>query len=225
MKISHKLDPNIELLSASGGGANQGGDLKWTLPTLGPGQKQTVTFVLRALRAGELKSRTEVVADKVSAGLQAEKITRFESPKGLMVELDKVTDPVLVGEQSAYTVRLLNFANQPYSAAVVAVTLPEELQVVDARGQTAADRKGQRVVFAPLPSVTSGVQPTFTVYGKATKAAEARIRVEVSATELGATPILFEEGIKIQGTESPQLSSPGSPSGPGAAPVFPGLSN
>ncbi len=225
VKISHKLDPNIELLSASGGGANQGGDLKWTLPTLGPGQKQTVTFVLRALRAGELKSRTEVVADKVSAGLQAEKSTRFESPKGLMVELDKVTDPVLVGEQSAYTVRLLNFANQPYTAAVVAVTLPEELQVVDARGQTAADRKGQRVVFAPLSSVTSGVQPTFTVYGKATKAAEARIRVEVTATELGANPILFEEGIKIQGTEPPQLNSPGNAGGPVGAAVFPGLSN
>jgi hypothetical protein len=120
---------------------------------------------------------------------------------------------------------LLNFANQPYTAAVVAVTLPEELQVVDARGQTAADRKGQRVVFAPLPSVTSGVQPTFTVYGKATKAADARIRVEVTATELGASPILFEEGVKIQGTEPAQLTSPGTGGGPGGASVFPGLSN
>ncbi len=200
VKITHKLDPNIELLSASGGGVNIGGEARWLIPTLGPGQKQTVTMVLRALRAGELKSRTEVVADRIAEGLQAEKITRFDPPKGLMVELDKVNDPVLVGEQTAYTVRLLNFANQPYAGVVVAITLPDEVLVVDARGQTAADRKGQRVVFAPIATLATNLQPTFTVYGKALKASDARIRVEVSATEL-ANPILFEEGIKIQGTE------------------------
>lgn len=212
VKLTHKLDPNIELLSASGGGVNIGGEARWLIPTLGPGQKQTVTMVLRALRAGELKSRTEVVADRITEGLQAEKITRFDPPKGLMVELDKVSDPVLVGEQTAYTVRLLNFGNQAYTGAVVAITLPEEVQVVDARGQTAADRKGQRVVFAPIASVTTNLQPTFTVYGRALKAADTRIRVEVSATEL-ASPILFEEGIKIQGTEPALISGQRNPLG------------
>ncbi len=212
VKITHKLDPNIELLSASAGGSNFGGEARWLIPQLGPGQKQTVTMVLRALRAGELKSRTEVVADRITEGLQAEKITRFEPPKGLMVELDKVSDPVLVGEQTAYTVRLLNFANQAYGGVVVAITLPEEVQVVDARGQTAADRKGNRVVFAPIASVATNLQPTFTVYGKALKPADARIRVEVSATEL-TTPILFEEGIRIQGTDPTPIAGQRTPLG------------
>lgn len=211
VKITNKVDPNVEFLSADSGGAVVQGEVRWIIPVLGPGEKRTVSMTIRALRSGELKNRAEVVADRIATGFQLEKLTRFENPKGLMVELDKTNEPIGVGEQTTFRVRLLNHATQAYNGAVVTVTLPPEFLVLDARGQTAANRQGQMVIFAPIASLLPNQMPEFSVSGKAIKAGDVRIRAEVKSGDLPGGQLLFEEGYQIIG---PGNTASGVPSPP-----------
>jgi len=197
VRLTHKLDPNVEFLSADSNGSLSQGEVRWLIPSLGPGERRTVSMVLRALRAGDLTARSEAVVDRVSTGYQASKLTRFTNPRDLMVEVDKIGEPVRSGDQTSIGVKLLNFGAKTYKGLVVAITFPPELLILDSKGVTGSTKQGQTVVFAPMAALPPNQEPSFSVFVKPIKAGEARIRVEAKSPDLPDGQILYEESLLI----------------------------
>ncbi len=214
VKIASLLKHPLEFISADSGGAVVGKDVQWLIPSLAAGQKQTVSMVVRSVGAGTLTLTAEATGERIASGAQLTKETFFAPPKGLMVEVDKLVEPINVGDQTSFRVKLLNYSSQTYKGAIVTITLPPEMQLLSAQGMTGATQSGQAAVFAPIATLAPNQEPSFQVYGKVIKMGEPRLRVQVKAPELEGGELLFEEGIHLA---APGSVSPSAPSAPNAA--------
>jgi hypothetical protein len=152
--------------------------------------------------------------------LRVATITTFVLPVGLTLDIDKQVDPVVVGKTTALTFRLRQHAAPAATNVRLSVTLPEELQYLDARG-TPPKLEGRTLTFEPLPEVAPGTDATFTINVRAERPAEA---VKFQATAAADTApaernIKREESLTIvaESTSAPPTLAPdkGVPTRPG----------
>jgi uncharacterized repeat protein (TIGR01451 family) len=181
--FNERLRSGIELVGASDGGRLAGNDVRWSLGTLAPGARKTVSLTLRALQPGDFKNAATVRADR-DLSAPASATTTFETPAGLTLDVEKASDPVAVGKSTTFTFRVRQRGAAAASKVGLSVTLPEELQVTDARGQSAGTQEGRTVTFAPLGELAPNVDAVYTVTVRAERAGEATVKASVTAEPL-----------------------------------------
>ncbi len=181
IKVSNKIDVSTQFLAASGGGRFENGEVRWIIPQLAPRQRQTLQLVIRPSVPGTLKNRTEVVADKVTTGLQAEKVTLFENLMGLVTEIDKSIDPLEIGEQTALTIRFINLGSTPFKNLNISAFMPDDAVITEGKGPTSFSRQANKVGFLPLLNLDAGKEVTYSIFIQAKKAGDSSFKLEYTA--------------------------------------------
>jgi uncharacterized repeat protein (TIGR01451 family) len=205
VRVTDELPADIAFVRASGGGRlstarpGEGGaaEVRWSLGTLAPGAKRTLELVVRARRAGTFRNVANVAADRGLAE-QGRAETKFEDPAGMAVEVDKGDDPVEVGRETTYTVRLLNTGKAAETKVGLAVTVPEGMKVVGEKGPTAGREEGRKVTFEPLDRLAPGAEPTYTVRVRGERAGGGKLLVEATPDRAGASPVKVEEAVTVE---------------------------
>jgi uncharacterized repeat protein (TIGR01451 family) len=133
-------------------------------------------------RGLEAKVDTVVVAEGVAA-------VRFE-----VVGLE---NPVGVGKEVTYEIRVMNQGTGPCSNVQLAAALAEGTEYVGATtgpGATGAAVKpqGQQLIFDPIPSLGVKGETVYRVRVKGNVAGDLRFRVQLSCDQL-KTPVVKEE--------------------------------
>jgi uncharacterized repeat protein (TIGR01451 family) len=224
VEVSDEIPEGIEFLGASAGGRRVSGrrpapdQVKWRLGALAPGENRVLQITVRATAPGDLVNVAAATADRGLSAKSASR-TKFESATGPSAEIDKGPDPVDVGRDAVYTVRLINPGREAARSVGLVVTVPEELRVTTARGPTAADQDRQTVKFAVLPTLGPGAEAQYTVYAQALKPGAAKLRVELTCAETGATPLTWEETVTVRAPAGPGAPSAGKK--PGEPPGLP----
>jgi uncharacterized repeat protein (TIGR01451 family) len=203
VEVSDEIPEGIEFLSASAGGnlvrrtRPNLDEVKWAVGTLAPGASRTLQIVVRATAPGEF---VNVAAASAARGLSAKATarTQFEAAAGLSAEIDKGADPLDVGRDVVYVVRLINTGKETAQAVTLVLTAAEELRVANARGPTAPEHDRQTVRFAPLPTLRPGAEAEYTLYAQALKPGAAELRVDVTSAETGPTPLTWKETITVR---------------------------
>jgi hypothetical protein len=213
--VSDEIPKAMTVVSNSPGGRRNGDQVVWDLGTIPAGKARTVQVVMRA-GAGTF---TNVVTAKADHDLQqkTETETLFETPTQrrdpsdpdkkkwytldkptVMVEIEKTADPVDVGAEATYTVRILNPMSQADTNLRLTITLPAEMTVLDERGPTQGKRAEQKITFDKLPVLGPGQESAYSVKVQAAKAGVVQIRAEVASDSLPAgTPVTVEEKATI----------------------------
>ena len=83
-------------------------EVKWSLGTLQPGERRTVQLVIRANTAGDRKPGDCHADHGVTSGEAVSPHTHSETANGVIIEIDKDHDPVEVGQETSYIVRVGN---------------------------------------------------------------------------------------------------------------------
>lgn len=197
VRVSSKIDATFVVLAASGGGRVAGGEVVWDIPLLDPNQRKTLQLVVRATKAGELISRAECIAERIGTGIQGEKNTVFEQKKDLVIEIDKTVDPVEVGENATYTVKVVNLGSAPVAAAsTLQVTLPQEWKNISGRGSAGpATVVGSTLTFAAIPALDPGREFQFQVVGVPAGAAKGQIKANIVVG--GASVATSTESVQV----------------------------
>jgi uncharacterized repeat protein (TIGR01451 family) len=205
-----ELRSGIEFVGASDDGRLAGNDVRWSLGTLAPGSRRTVSLTLRALRGGTFKNVAAVRADGGQAAT-ASTTTEFETPAGLTLDVEKPVDPVAAGKTATFTFRLRQHGATPSANVGLSVTLPEEMQYVDASGKSAGKQEGRTVTFLPLGELAPGAEATYAVTVRAERPGAVKLRATATADPA-------PKGGKIERTESvsivPESASPSPPVAP-----------
>ncbi len=183
--LNERLRSGITFVDASDGGRLAGPDVRWSLGTLAPGARRTVSLTLRALKEGEFKNAATVRADR-DLTATAYATTSFEAASGLSLDIDKAADPVALGKTATFTFRVRQHGVPPAAKVALSVTLPEGLQYVDARGMSQGTQDGRTVTFAPMAELAPGSDAVYTVTARAERAGEAKIRAAVTSEPLPA---------------------------------------
>lgn len=189
------IPSGIQFLSASGGGRLVGDQVRWNVGTLGPGNSTTVELVLR-IPKGLYHNVARAEAD-LNLKADAEIATDFQGAVGLNIDINKVPDPLPVGNAATYTVKVRNQGTEAATRLGLTVSLPAGVQLQKATGPFGQQSTTSGVGFNPLPLLAGQAEAQFTLEVVAVQAGIGRLRVEVTADQLTSGPLKSEESITV----------------------------
>lgn len=213
--VSNLLPANATFVGATQGGRLAANQLQWAIGTLPPGTRRSFQITLKANGEGEVSNKATASGDR-GLTAQAEVKTVFEGATGLSADVEVKDNPIEVGSQTTYAIRVMNQGALEASDVAVYATLPEQMQFVSARGPTAHKSEGQQVVFEALPTLAPKKNVRYEITVKAVRAGDVRFKVDLTAKQLPAGPVHREESTTIY-ADIPGV--PAAPAAPAAAPA------
>jgi uncharacterized repeat protein (TIGR01451 family) len=177
--------------------------VSWTLGDVQPGQSREIAVELVPIEAGKHRF---IAHAKTGAGLKAETEihTLVEGLPSLFMEVAHVDDPIEVGAETAYEIRVANTGTKTETNIEVICTLPEQLEFRSAKCSTTLRYRqdGRELVFEPLPRLAPKADVIYRVQVKGIAPGDIRFRTRIRADGL-KDPILREESTRIYSDDSP----------------------
>jgi uncharacterized repeat protein (TIGR01451 family) len=190
--ITDTFPSGLSFVSADTDGTHAAGVVTWNIGDLAVGDAVTVTVQLRGEDVGTYTNTAAVSSDQ-GASSAADFEIEVLAAAGASLQISDNSDPVGIGEQTTYTVRV---TNQGDDAAVtnvsVTVTIPEEFTIVSAGDGVVV---GQRVTFA-VAEIAVGDEVTFDITAEATDDGDVVASATLTYDEFDQS-ITDEEGTKI----------------------------
>lgn len=182
---------NVEELSLQGAGEID--DQRIVIGRLEPGAKRTFNLRFRPEEPGELALtlRADARCLPEEERFVHRIATQVAGVPAARIEVVDESDPVQVGEEVVYRIRVLNQGSGVDQGIRVRATLPETLQFVGAEGATEpqADEQGNatRVVsFGTVERLEAGSDVEWELRAKAVSAGDGKLLVELRSDALGS---------------------------------------
>ncbi len=197
VRVSHRVPEGFQFVSANRGGKYDASQrtIHWFLGRLEGGQKSQVSCELTAISAGDFQHAVSVYSD---SGIRADQMvaTSVKGVAALSTEIVDFNDPIEVGVETAWEVRVRNDGSKAAKNIAVACELPAEVQLLVAKGPTQAVADQRLVVFRALPELAPGQQAIFRIQVKGVVDGTHRLRTRVTSDALDE-PLLMEEATKF----------------------------
>ncbi len=177
----------------AGGGTVDGHNITWMVGELATGASKSFKVVLTSTTAGNLCDTASVSA---SQGLKesAEACTLWRGVSGLLLEEGDNPDPIQVGEQTTYYVRVTNQGTAADADIRVVVKFPREVTPVSADNGGQID--GQTVTFPPYPNLDAKKGFEYHIVAKGAAAGDARVVFTRTSRDIPA-PTAGEESTRV----------------------------
>ena len=171
----------------------------WALAELPEGAGGEVQVTALPTTAGEMTIQAE---GKAQSGLhdKVDHEVRVEGIAAIGFEVLDIEDPIEVGGQTEYEVRVDNKGTKEATGVVVRFVAPPGMRVLSANGPTqhAIDARG--VSFEPLRRLAPRGESRYRVRVQADEPGDLRMTVEVTTDDL-AQPVRKEEATRVFGDE------------------------
>ena len=191
------LPTGLKFVSANNAGYYEEADrsIRWRLQELPTGETGTVQMVAMPIEEGQHKLRLKGTAKKGLA-VEKEQPLSVEGITAIMFEAVDVQDPIEVGGETTYEIRVLNQGSKAATNVQVAVTLPHQMQAVAAEGPTRHVVDRNRIVFDGLSRLAPKADITYRVRVKGLQPGDLRASVKVKTNEM-QTPVTKEESTRV----------------------------
>ncbi len=199
VRVMHKVPDGFEFISADRGAQYdpQNRMLNWFVGRLDRGEESQVAVVLNAKSTGEFTHFIRATSEH-GAISDSEVSTRIEGAASLVVDVLDLDDPVEVGVETAYEIRIKNEGTAPAQNVGLTCELPAGMEFLTASGDSSHAHDKELVVFQPVADVAAGKTLTYRVKVKGTLSGNMRFRTKVSSDSL-SEPLASEEMTKIYG--------------------------
>ena len=201
VELSVALPKGLKFVEANNAGQydKASGNVFWSLEQLPAGETGVVTLTALPIEAGEHHLQ---IGAKAKGNLSAnlDEPVYVEGIATVLFELVDVNDPVEVGGETTYEIRVVNQGSKAASNVRVVALLPPEMQATAADGPTAHAIDGQRVLFEPIVQLAPKADTTFTVKAKAGAAGDVHLRVQLMSDEM-RSPVTKEESTHVYADE------------------------
>jgi uncharacterized repeat protein (TIGR01451 family) len=199
--VSDLLPDGFKFVRASDGGRHDFAThtVSWFIGDLGPGQTREVSMEAVATNTGDQKHKATVSAARGLRG-EVDIATRVEGLSALLMELVDLDDPVEVGADTAYEVRVTNTGSKTETNLQLVCIIPDKMEFRSAHG--AGDCKyhlrGKELVFEPLPQLLPRTDAIYRINVRGIAPGDLRFRARITADGL-TDPVLKEESTKVYG--------------------------
>ncbi len=205
--LTAQVPDKLTFDKASAKGQFAEGQAAWVLGDLQPGQSRTVELVLKAQAAGNFCVRADVLADG-NLRDKAELCTDFRGISALSLEMVDTRDPVVVGEETSFTIQVLNTGSAPATNVQIRALVPDAMNFQQAKGAEfqLGDKTpdgAQSVIFQALPSLAAGAKLDLAVTARALRAGDTRFTIFLTADQLERGPVREDESTTIINEDGP----------------------
>jgi uncharacterized repeat protein (TIGR01451 family) len=193
--VSNPLPSGTAFVQANEKGIVTDNQVQWSIGTLAAGAGAVFELVLRVSHAGIVCDRATAVAE-LAPTREAEVCTDFTGLPALSLEVEDLDDPIAVGATTAYIVVVRNPGTLAATNVRITATLPLQMELFQAIGPGPQRSMGQRISFDPV-NIPAGGEARYRVEVQARRPGDVRFRVELTADQLTAGPVLQEESTTI----------------------------
>lgn len=196
--VEAQIPKGAKFIDASHDGSVQSSAVQWQLGTLPAGQSQTLSVRLEGEQKGYLRSvvtaRSKCSTDAEAATAIAR--TRLEGIASMVVEVVDTRDPIRVGNEEVYEIRVHNQGSAPETDILVACELPPGQRFVSASGATNVHSTSDQIVFRPVARLAADETATWEVKVEGEEPGDMRFRVTVESDQHGR-PVRETEATRV----------------------------
>jgi uncharacterized repeat protein (TIGR01451 family) len=197
VRVTEVLPVGMEFVGATDGAQYDpvGRSVSWKLGPQAPGTARKVVLKAKAAAVGEQTTRAMASAER---GLEAraEGTVAVEGIPALALELVDLEDPVEVGGELTYEVRVVNQGSCPCTNIRITAEAPEGLLPAEATGPVSHAISGSQVVFEPLPRLATKADVVYRIKVRGTQAGDYRFKVQMTCDQ-SRLPVTKEEGSRV----------------------------
>lgn len=189
--VTDNAPAGTKLISAPGANVN-GNVATWNVGSLKPGETKSFDVVLTSPTAGRT---CNVASINTAQGLResSEACTVWKGISAVLLEVVDEPDPLQVGEQTLYTIRITNQGNADLTNINTVAQFQKEVSPVSSQGGTV---NGKSVKFPTVPKLGAKQTITYTITGKAVEIGDHRLMVTLTEDQLLA-PVKEEESTRV----------------------------
>jgi len=167
----------------------------WGLEELPAKQGGNVELVVIPEEIGDHEIRVTAKADQGLADDTQQQLA-VEGLAAILFEVADVNDPVELGGETVYEVRVVNQGSKASTNLQVVALLPPGMRAIAADGPTRPSIDEGRVLFAPLANLSPKADTVYEIKVQAVGRGDQRIRVQVLTDEM-QTPVTKEESTRV----------------------------
>lgn len=171
--------------------------LRWEVARLAPAEEKQFEVRARPLVPFEKLAVRAWAKEPFSLKAEGYDILNATGIEALELAIEDLSDPLRVGEEAEYHIRLVNRGSIPARNVELTAEISSELRILSATGELRAEFAGGELRFAPVESLESGRELVCRLRARATKEGDARIGVRVHHASLGDDGVLRSESTHI----------------------------
>jgi uncharacterized repeat protein (TIGR01451 family) len=195
--VGDVVPEGFKVLAASDGGRHESTTrtVSWFIGEVGPGQSREVRLEVLAAAAGSFEHKASAIGAR---GLHAEShmTTRVEGLSALLLEMVDTEDPVEVGGDTSYEVRVTNTGSKAETDIRLVAVVPDKMELKDVVGPAHYRVEGRTIFFEPLGKLAPKADALFRIHVRAVEAGTVRFRIQLSSTNL-TEAVTKEEATRI----------------------------
>ena len=147
------------------------------------------------VEAGSQDIQFEARADLNQQSATTQKLA-VEHLVDVFFDIDDVVDPIEIGSNTSYRIRVINQGTQAASNVRLQVNFPPGITPTSVEGNLPNQIQGQRIQFSPIGSLNPGQQLQLVVHGQGKSAGDHRVAVNLQA-DGRQTPVSKEETTRV----------------------------
>lgn len=189
------LPEKAVLTSATANAAPVAGRLAWEVLNLAPNASAELCAKLTSQEPGTLSIASAATGTNGNR-TQSACATKVLGVQAILLEVVDLEDPVEVGKQITYEIKVTNQGSAPGTNIRIVCTLPASQQYVSATGITEAMVKENTITMDALAELAPKGVASWKVTAKAVKAEDSRFKVELQSDQF-EKPIQEDESTEL----------------------------
>jgi uncharacterized repeat protein (TIGR01451 family) len=197
LKLTMALPLGLDFSEADGATHSPAARLvEWSLSSLPAGNTWNTSLKLRGKTAGERLLQTLVQADRNLKARTTTHVRIEEGASGLTLDVEARDDPLEVGAETVYEIRVVNQGDAPCTNVSIIALAPEGLKPTQADGPTNQRLQKQQITFEPLAQLASHAEAKYRIHVKGQRPGDWRFKVQLSCDQL-QRPVTREEATHV----------------------------
>lgn len=210
--VAEVIPAGFKFIQASDGGRpdETSRTVYWFIGDVAPGQTREVKFEAQALAIGVHKHKA-MASGARNLHCEAEAMTRVEGLSALVLEVADTEDPIEVGAETAYEVRVTNTGSQTETDIRLVGTVPDKMEFKNAQGPVRFQVQGKDIIFEPIDRLAPKAEAVFRILVKTTEPGTVRFPIRMTSTNL-QDPVIKMEATRIYSdSATPEAAATRSP--------------
>lgn len=182
--IVARLPRGVQFVSANNRGQYDPGShsVYWSLAELSPGQSASVALTTLPIETGTHEIEFRTSAD-LKQNISNRQTLTIEHLVDVFFDIRDTTDPIEVGGNTSYRIRIVNQGTKPATEVRLEVQMADGVRPVRVDGDVRHDIQGQTVMFAPITSINPGEEIVLDIEAVGTAAGEHRVSANLHTRE------------------------------------------
>jgi hypothetical protein len=157
-------------------------EITWTFEAFAPGASQTACATFNPTQLGQSVANSAAIGKRADATSSRCETRVFGLP-AVLLEVVDLNDPVSVGEDVVYQIRVLNQGTMPLTNLKIVAGTEDGQRYLSGDGVSEVLSEGNLITPKPIPQINPGQEVAWRIVVKAEKAGDMRFNVGLHADQ------------------------------------------